>query len=158
MAKLNIVSGNILDYLDKNNYEVYYELETPIVTKLDVPTITTFKDVTHISTTNEIKPIINVTLDTTNISKDANQYFSIENNKNFILPNMDDIENNSIKELNLYMDIKGEYALTFPSDIKWASNVINLNKADYMSILLKYIKVNDVGLWLGNIRGIDKEG
>ena len=71
---------------------------------------------------------------------------------------MDDIENNSIKELNLYMDIKGEYTLTFPSDIKWSSNVINLNKADYMSILLKYIKVNDVGLWLGNIRGIDKEG
>ena len=42
----------------------------PIETKLDIPTtnVTTFKDVTHISTTNEIKPIINVTLDTTNIS------------------------------------------------------------------------------------------
>ena len=152
-------ASNLADFktwLSSNNLTVYYELATPIETKLDVSTVnvTTFKDVTYISTTDEIKPIINVTLDTTNISKDANQYFSIENNKNFILPNMDDIENNSIKELNLYMDIKGEYTLTFPSDIKWSSNVINLNKVDYMSILLKYIKVNDVGLWLGNIRGI----
>lgn len=153
-------SDGLKSWLSENPITVYYGLVTPIETKLDIPTanVTTFKDVTHISTTNETKPIINVTLDTTNISKDANQYFSIENNKNFILPNMDDIENNSIKELNLYIDIKGEYTLTFPSDIKWSSNVINLNKADYMSILLKYIKVNDVGLWLGNIRGIDKEG
>ena len=65
---------------------------------------------------------------------------------------MDDIENNSIKELNLYMDIKGEYTLTFPSDIKWVSNVVNLSKEDYICISLKYIKVNDVGLWLGNIK------
>lgn len=34
----------ILDYLDKNNYEIYYELETPMITELSAPSLRIFKD------------------------------------------------------------------------------------------------------------------
>ena len=42
---------------------------------------------------------------------------------------------NAVKEIHMYIYMKEEATLTFPSDIKWVSNVVNLSKEDYDSFV-----------------------
>ena len=136
-------------WLQANPTTVYYELATPIEQQLPtIPTINSYNDVTHIYSTNYIQPFIEI-FDTVSIFKDANQYLNIESDRTFALPNMDDLEDNAVKEIHMYIYMKEEATLTFPSDIKWET-LSEFGKGDYVEIILTYVKTNGVGQWLGS--------
>ena len=137
------------DWLQANPTTVYYELAEPTEEQLPtVPMINSYNDVTHIYSTNYIQPFINI-FDTISIFKDANQYLNIECDRVFTLPNMDDLEDNAVKEIHMYIYMKEEATLTFPSDIKWET-LSEFGKGDYVEIILTYVKTNGVGQWLGS--------
>ena len=136
-------------WLQANPTTVYYELATPIEQQLPtIPTINSYNDVTHTYSTNYIQPFIEI-FDTVSIFKDANQYLNIESDRTFALPNMDDLEDNAVKEIHMYIYMKEEATLTFPSDIKWET-LSEFGKGDYVEIILTYVKTNGVGQWLGS--------
>ena len=62
---------------------------------------------------------------------------------------MDDLEDNAVKEIHMYIYMKEEATLTFPSDIKWEI-LSEFGKGDYVEIILTYVKTNGVGQWLGS--------
>ena len=150
-----LISSNITtvsdlkQWLQANPTTVYYELAEPTEEQLPtVPMINSYNDVTHIYSTNYIQPFINI-FDTTSIFKDSNQYLNIECDRVFTLPNMDDLEDNAVKEIHMYIYMKEEATLTFPSDIKWET-LSEFGKGDYVEIILTYVKTNGVGQWLGS--------
>ncbi len=141
--------SDLKDWLQANPTTVYYELAEPTEEQLPtVPMINSYNDVTHIYSTNYIQPFIEI-FDTVSIFKDANQYLNIECDRVFALPNMDDLEDNAVKEIHMYIYMKEEATLTFPSDIKWET-LSEFGKGDYVEIILTYVKTNGVGQWLGS--------
>lgn len=152
IAKAKLLSENVSGFktwLQANPTTVYYELAEPTEEQLPtVPMINSYNDVTHIYSTNYIQPFINI-FDTISIFKDANQYLNIECDRTFALPSMDDLEDDAVKEIHMYIYMKEEATLTFPSDIKWET-LSEFGKGDYVEIILTYVKTNGVGQWLGS--------
>lgn len=143
-------------WLKDNPTTVLYQLATPSkeIAKGDNKlNLRTSKGTSYVSSVCGIKPQISFDLDFVPMTTDAKQYCTADGNKNFILPDVTALQDSNALEIHLFVKMKANGSLTFPSSILW-DDITKMNEVSNGSVaefIFTYIKTADGGSWLGTV-------
>lgn len=131
-----------IEYLVERNMTVLYELETPILTKIEMPSISVHNDYTFITSTDNIKPEIslNTTIGVDTVATKLKEYSVVFNAENLAPTN---------STVNIVIEVDGvEYTTphTFTdNDIgRYAVRIISENPNPRINFTTPGFKITDV--------------